>query len=52
MDFKFTAYLKGLTAVVIIVAENCEAFDDDTVVLYTTGNAFYYREILNWHNNQ
>jgi len=51
-DFKFTAYLKGLTAVVIIVAENCEAFDDDTVVLYTTGNAFYYREILDWYNNQ
>ena len=51
-DFKFTAYLKGLTAVAIIVAENCEAFDDDTMVLYTTGNALDYQEILDWYNNQ
>ena len=49
-NFEFIAYLKGITAVVIIVSENGEMFNQDTLVLYTTGNALVYQGILDQYN--
>ncbi len=45
--FEYYGFLKGITAVVIIVTEdNNEEFDYESIVLYTTGNALDYKEIL------
>ena len=49
-NFEFLAYLKGITAVVIIISEDGELLNQDTLVLYTTGNALDYQEILDWYN--
>ena len=49
MSFEFTGYLKGLTVVGIITSEDGEEFGYNTIVLYTTGSALDYMEILDWY---
>ena len=42
--------LKGLTAVgIIMTPDTSEEFGYETTLLYTTGNAFEYKEILDWY---
>lgn len=51
-SFRFVGFLKGLTAVGIIsIDDPTEDVGHDTVVLYATGNAFDFKEILDWYQN-
>ena len=51
-SFQFVGFLKGLTAVgIIVVDEHTEDIGHDTVVLYATGNALDFKEILDWYQN-
>jgi len=51
--FQYYGFLKGLTVVGILLtpdAENETGYG--TMVVYTTGSALDYQEILNWYENQ
>ena len=51
-DFQYYGYLKGITAVGIVTTSDTNGkFEHDTVVMYTTGNAFDYQQILEWYQN-
>jgi len=51
-SLQFVGFLKGLTAVgIIITDEPAEDVGHDTVVLYATGNALDFKEILDWYQN-
>jgi len=51
-SFQFVGFLKGLTAIgIIITDEPTEDIGHDTVVLYATGNALDFKEILDWYQN-
>ncbi len=51
--FQYYGFLKGLTAVgVLLVSGAEEEVGYDTMVVYTTGSAFDYKEILEWYQNQ
>jgi len=51
-SLQFVGFLKGLTAVGIISTdEPTEDVGHDTVVLYATGNALDFKEILDWYQN-
>ena len=53
MTFSFIGFLKGLTAVGIITTSDAsDEFGYDTVVLYATGNAFDFKEILDWYQEK
>jgi len=53
MNFSFIGFLKGLTAVgIITTSEASDELGYDTVVLYATGNAFDFREILDWYQEK
>jgi hypothetical protein len=46
----YYGFLKGITGVgIVITSEESVALNYETMVLYTTGNAFDYRNILNWY---
>jgi len=50
--FDVKGYLKGLTAVAILTTdEDNEIFDYESLVLYATGNALDFQEILNWYES-
>ena len=50
VTFNVYGYLKGLTAVGILTTD--EITDDyDSLVLYATGNALDFKEILEWYQN-
>jgi hypothetical protein len=52
-SFQYYGFLKGITAVVIIVTSNNNGeIGNKTVVLYTTGNALDFKAILDWYENQ
>lgn len=49
-DFQYYGYLKGITAVGIVTTSDTEEkFDHETVVMYTTGFASDYIDILKWY---
>ena len=49
-DFHYYGFLKGITAVgIVTTSDTDEKFEYDTVVMYTTGNAFDYQEMLEWY---
>ncbi|MDH7516990.1 MAG: hypothetical protein QHH19_01400 [Candidatus Thermoplasmatota archaeon] len=51
--FHYYGFLKGLTAVGVLLASVAdEEFGYNTLVVYTTGNALDYKEILDWYQNQ
>lgn len=48
-SYSFVGLLKGITAVgIVITNELSEEMDYETVVLYTTGNALDYQDIIKW----
>jgi len=48
--FEVKGYLKGLTAVATLTTDTpLEDYDYNSVVLYATGNALDFQEILNWY---
>ena len=48
-SYRFVGLLKGLTAVGIVTTNDySEEIGYNTVVLYTTGNALDYQDIINW----
>ena len=50
IPFHYYGYLKGFTGVgIIITSDENVTSDYETMVLYTTGNAFVYRDIFNWY---
>jgi len=52
-NFKYVGYLKGITAVGIIVSsEAYEEFGYETLVLYMTGNAFDFTPLLDWYQEK
>ena len=52
-SFQYYGFLKGLTAVVIVVKSDAnEEFGYDNAILYTTGNALDFKAILDWYQNQ
>ena len=51
--FEVRGYLKGLTAVAILTTdETIENYDFGSLVLYATGNALDFREILDWYQSK
>jgi hypothetical protein len=51
-QFRVVGFLKGLTAVGVVVTDDADdEFGYDTVVLYATGSAFDFQEILEWYQN-
>ena len=52
-NFTYVGYLKGITAVgIIVTSEASEEFGYKTVVLYMTGNAFDFKPLLNWYQEK
>jgi len=47
-QYKLIGFLKGLTAVGIIIYES----SSESEVIYVTGNALDFREILEWYQNK
>ena len=51
--FQYYGFLKGFTAVgVLLVSGANEEIGYDTMIIYTTGSALNYKEILDWYQNQ
>lgn len=51
-QFRVIGFLKGLTAVGVVITDDADDdFGYDTVVLYATGSAFDFQEILEWYQN-
>lgn len=52
-SFKYYGFLKGLTAVVVILIPDSESETGyDTTILYATGNALDFKAMLDWYENQ
>lgn len=52
ISFEFAGYLKGLTAVGIIVLSGAlDYVGHESVVFYTTGNALQFQAMLDWYEN-
>jgi hypothetical protein len=52
-EYYVLGYLKGLTAVGILISSDTNLDDDyDSEVLYATGNALDFKEILDWYKSQ
>ncbi len=52
-NFQYYGFLKGLTAVgVLLVSGADQEIGHNTMVVYTTGSALDYKEILDWYQNQ
>jgi hypothetical protein len=52
IPFRYYGYLKGITGVGIIITDDeTITLNYETMVLYTTGSALDYREILTWYKN-
>ena len=52
INFEVSGYLKGLTAVGILTTdEEVKNCDYDSLVLYATGNALDFQEILSWYES-
>jgi hypothetical protein len=50
IPFKYYGFIKGITGVGIIITSDKNVTQDyETMVLYTTGNAVDYRNILKWY---
>lgn len=50
IPFQYYGFLKGMTGVGIIITANKNVtLDYETMVLYTTGNAADYRNVLKWY---
>jgi hypothetical protein len=50
IPFQYYGFLKGLTGVgIVITSDENITLNYETMVLYTTGSAFDYREILRWY---
>ena len=52
-SYDVTGYLKGLTATAVITTSDIgELYEEyESVVLYATGNALDFQEILDWYQN-
>jgi hypothetical protein len=51
-QFRVVGFLKGLTVVGVVVTDDADdEFGYDTVVLYATGSAFDFQEILEWYQS-
>ena len=48
-EYKILGFLKGFTAVGILISNN---EDNESEVIYTTGSALDFIEILEWYQNQ
>jgi len=52
-NFQYVGFLKGITAVGIIVSSEASTeFGYKTVVLYMTGNAFDFQPLLDWYQGK
>jgi len=52
-NFVYVGYLKGFTAVGIILCEEAyEEFNYETMVVYMTGNAYDFIPLLNWYQQK
>ncbi len=52
IPFQYYGFIKGLTGVgIIITSDENVTLNYETMVLYTTGSAFDYREILRWYKD-
>jgi len=52
IDVHYYAYIKGITAAVILLTkEKLDIFNSNTLVLYSTGNVFSYKDIVNKYSN-
>jgi hypothetical protein len=52
-EYYALGFLKGLTAVGILISSDTNFGDDyDSEVLYATGNALDFKEILDWYKSQ
>ena len=50
IPFKYYGYIKGFTGIgIIITSDENVTLNYETMVLYTTGSAFVYRDILRWY---
>ncbi len=50
IPFQYYGFLKGLTGVgIVITSDENITLNYETLVLYTTGSAFDYREIIRWY---
>jgi hypothetical protein len=50
ISFQYYGFLKGITGVgIIITSDENITLNYETMVLYTTGNAFDYRDIFRWY---
>mgnify|MGYP006285486381 CR=1 FL=1 len=51
-DVHYQGYTKGITAVVILLtSDEIDMFDSDTLVLYSTGDIFSYKKIINKYSS-
>ncbi len=52
INVHYYGYIKGITAVVILItSDNIDTFDSDTLVLYSTGNIFSYKNIIDRYSS-
>jgi len=51
-EYKVLGFLKGLKAVGIIITEDSDQISEFSKVLYSTGNALDFKEILDWYKNK
>lgn len=50
IPFKYYGYIKGYTGIgIIITSDKNVTLNYETMVLYTTGSAFVYRDIFRWY---
>lgn len=48
--FRVIGFLKGFTAVgIVVTSDTDDEFGSDTAVIYATGSAFDFQEILDWY---
>jgi len=51
IEINYYGFLKGISAVgLVIVPGDDVGYPTESVILYTTGNALDYKEILDWYN--
>jgi len=51
-DVHYYGYTKGITAVVILLtSDEIDMFNSDTLVLYSTGDVFSYKKIINKYSS-
>jgi len=52
-NFEYVGYLKGITAVgIIVTSETNVKYGNETIVVYMTGNAFDFIPLINWYQQK